>query len=74
MTVSTLYVRRSGFRPRHGRRLPGAGTQPEVERADGSTVELAGCGSAHVEPGDALVIETPAADAGQQVRSARRRR
>jgi 5-oxoprolinase (ATP-hydrolysing) len=30
-----------------------------VERADGSTVELAACDSADVLPGDTLVIETP---------------
>jgi len=30
-----------------------------VERTDGSTVELAGCDSTEVEPGDTLVIETP---------------
>ncbi|NLP98049.1 hypothetical protein HGO75_19245, partial [Mycobacterium tuberculosis] len=44
-------------------------------RADGSTVELAGCGSTHVEPGDTLVIETPGGGGyGPASTSARRRR
>jgi 5-oxoprolinase (ATP-hydrolysing) len=30
-----------------------------VERADGTTTELAGCDSTEVLPGDTLVIETP---------------
>ena len=38
---------------------PGALGRNRVERADGSTVELAGCDSAEVQPGDMLVIETP---------------
>ena len=38
---------------------PGALGRNRVERADGSTVELAGCDSTEVQPGDTLVIETP---------------
>jgi 5-oxoprolinase (ATP-hydrolysing) len=38
---------------------PGALGHNRVERADGSTVELAGCDSTEVQPGDTLVIETP---------------
>ncbi|MGB9304182.1 MAG: hydantoinase B/oxoprolinase family protein [Mycobacterium sp.] len=38
---------------------PGALGRNCIERADGSTVELAGCDSAEVQPGDTLVIETP---------------
>jgi 5-oxoprolinase (ATP-hydrolysing) len=59
MTVSTL----SGHRrvPPYGMAggSPGELGRNRVERADGSTVELAGCDSAEVEPGDTLVIETP---------------
>lgn len=68
MTVSTLSGHRR-VRP-YGMAggSPGELGRNRVERADGSTVELAGCGSTHVEPGDTLVIETPAAaDTGQQV-------
>jgi 5-oxoprolinase (ATP-hydrolysing) len=59
MTVSTL----SGHRrvPPYG--MAGGSTgdlgRNRVERADGMTVELAGCDSVEVEPGDTLVIETP---------------
>ena len=38
---------------------PGELGRNRVERADGSTVELRGCDSADVQPGDNLVIETP---------------
>ena len=38
---------------------PGALGRNHVERADGSTVELAGCDSTDVQAGDTLVIETP---------------
>ncbi|WP_238008523.1 hydantoinase B/oxoprolinase family protein [Dactylosporangium sp. AC04546] len=59
MTVSTL----SGHRrvPPYGLAggAPGALGANRVERADGSVVRLAGCGSFDVQPGDALVIETP---------------
>jgi 5-oxoprolinase (ATP-hydrolysing) len=59
MTVSTL----SGHRrvPPYGMAggSPGELGRNRVERADGSTVELAGCDSGEVEPGDTLVIETP---------------
>jgi 5-oxoprolinase (ATP-hydrolysing) len=59
MTVSTL----SGHRrvPPYGMAggSPGELGRNRVQRADGSTVELAGCDSTEVEPGDTLVIETP---------------
>jgi 5-oxoprolinase (ATP-hydrolysing) len=59
MTVSTL----SGHRrvPPYGMAGGSSGElgRNRVERADGSTVELAGCDSTEVEPGDTLVIETP---------------
>ncbi|WP_141630612.1 hydantoinase B/oxoprolinase family protein, partial [Mycobacterium tuberculosis] len=46
-----------------------------VSIISGSTVELAGCGSTHVEPGDTLVIETPGGGGyGPASTSARRRR
>ncbi|MBS4728296.1 hydantoinase B/oxoprolinase family protein [Mycobacterium sp. SM1] len=38
---------------------PGQLGHNRVERADGSTVELAGCDSTDVGPGDVLVIQTP---------------
>src|SRR5438445_156435 len=59
MTASTL----SGHRqvPPYGLAggSPGALGNGRVERADGSVVELAGCDSADIRPGDVLVIETP---------------
>ncbi|GAA1538925.1 hydantoinase B/oxoprolinase family protein [Dactylosporangium maewongense] len=59
MTVSTL----SGHRrvPPYGLAggSPGALGTNRVERADGSVVHLAGCGSVDVQPGDVLVVETP---------------
>jgi 5-oxoprolinase (ATP-hydrolysing) len=38
---------------------PGALGRNRVERVDGSTADLAGCDSIELQPGDALVIETP---------------
>ncbi|MPZ61345.1 MAG: 5-oxoprolinase [Propionibacteriales bacterium] len=38
---------------------PGTLGRNRVERANGEVVELAGCDSAEVEPGDVLVVETP---------------
>ena len=59
MTVSTL----SGHRrvPPYGMAggSPGQLGRNRVERADGRIVELAGCDSTEVQPGDMLVIETP---------------
>jgi 5-oxoprolinase (ATP-hydrolysing) len=59
VTVSTL----SGHRrvPPYGMAggRPGALGRNRVERADGSVVELAGCDSVQVRPGDVLVVETP---------------
>jgi 5-oxoprolinase (ATP-hydrolysing) len=59
MIVSTL----SGHRrvPTYGMAggSPGALGRNRVERADGSTADLAGCDSIELQPGDALVIETP---------------
>ena len=59
MTVSTL----SGHRrvPPYGMNggSPGALGRNRVVRADGEVVELAGCDSVDVLPGDRLVIETP---------------
>ncbi|MEV6925593.1 hydantoinase B/oxoprolinase family protein [Dactylosporangium sp. NPDC051485] len=59
MTVSTL----SGHRrvPPYGLAggSPGALGANRVERADGSVIPLAGCGTIDVQPGDVLVVETP---------------
>jgi len=59
VTVSTL----SGHRrvPPYGMAggAPGALGRNYVERVDGSVEELPGCGSADLDPGDVLVIETP---------------
>ncbi|GAA0663043.1 hydantoinase B/oxoprolinase family protein [Kitasatospora atroaurantiaca] len=59
MTVSIL----SGHRrvPPYGLAggAPGALGANRVERADGSVLRLAGCDSAELGPGDALVVETP---------------
>ncbi|REF35161.1 hydantoinase B/oxoprolinase family protein [Thermasporomyces composti] len=59
MTVSTLSSHRRV--PPYGMAggAPGALGRNRIERADGTVVELAGADSAHVEPGDVLVIETP---------------
>lgn len=59
VTVSTL----SGHRriPPYGMSggAPGALGGNRVERSDGTVVPLAGVDTAHLEPGDVLVIETP---------------
>jgi 5-oxoprolinase (ATP-hydrolysing) len=59
MTVSTL----SGHRrvPPYGMAggEPGALGRNRVRRAGGALVELAGCDSVDVEPGDTLIVETP---------------
>jgi 5-oxoprolinase (ATP-hydrolysing) len=59
MTVSTL----SGHRkvPPYGLAggSPGALGANRVLRADGNLVELSGCDSTDVQPGDTLIIETP---------------
>ncbi len=59
MTVSTLSQHRRV--PPYGMAggEPGALGANRVERADGTVVDLAGCGSADVRAGDVLVIETP---------------
>jgi len=59
MTVSTLSGNRR-VRP-YGMAggSPGELGRDRVERADGSTVDLAGCDSIDVQPGDTFVIETP---------------
>ncbi len=59
MTVSTLSGnRRVAPYGMHGG-APGALGRNRVERADGNIVEMAGCDSVDVGPGDVLVIETP---------------
>ncbi|MGV0627657.1 hydantoinase B/oxoprolinase family protein [Mycolicibacter minnesotensis] len=59
MTVSVLtgHRRVAPYGMAGGR--PGALGRNRVERAHGSTTELAGCDSADLTPGDVLVIETP---------------
>ncbi|BBX75308.1 hydantoinase B/oxoprolinase family protein [Mycobacterium shinjukuense] len=59
MTVSTLSGHRRVAPYGMAGGAPGALGRNHVERADGSTVELAGCDSTQVQPGDVLVIETP---------------
>jgi 5-oxoprolinase (ATP-hydrolysing) len=59
MTVSTLSGHRRVAPYGMAGGSPGGLGRNRVERADGSTVELAGCDSADVQPGDNLVIETP---------------
>ncbi|MGB8389644.1 hydantoinase B/oxoprolinase family protein [Mycobacterium sp.] len=59
MTVSTLSGHRRVAPYGMAGGSPGELGRNRVERADGSTVELAGCDSADVQPGDTLVIETP---------------
>ncbi len=59
MTVSTLSGNRRVAPYGMAGGSPGEVGRNRVERADGSTVELAGCDSADVYPGDTLVIETP---------------
>ena len=59
MTVSTLSGHRRVAPYGMAGGSPGELGRNRVERTDGSTVELAGCDSADVQPGDTLVIETP---------------
>ncbi|MBO0864237.1 MAG: hydantoinase B/oxoprolinase family protein, partial [Mycobacterium sp.] len=59
MTVSTLSGHRRVAPYGMAGGSPGQLGSNRVERADGSTVELAGCDSTRVQPGDVLVIETP---------------
>jgi 5-oxoprolinase (ATP-hydrolysing) len=59
MTVSTLSGHRNVAPYGMAGGSPGALGHNRVERADGSSVELAGCDSTEVRPGDMLVIETP---------------
>jgi 5-oxoprolinase (ATP-hydrolysing) len=59
MTVSTLSGHRRAAPYGMAGGSPGALGRNRVDRADGSTTELAGCDSADVQPGDTLVIETP---------------
>jgi 5-oxoprolinase (ATP-hydrolysing) len=59
MTVSVLSSHRRVAPYGMAGGSPGALGHNRVERADGSTVELAGCDSTEVQPGDTLVIETP---------------
>ena len=59
VTVSTLSSHRRV--PPYGMAggAPGALGRNRIERADGTVQELRGADSAHLEPGDVLVIETP---------------
>ncbi|WOQ17827.1 hydantoinase B/oxoprolinase family protein [Raineyella sp. W15-4] len=59
MTVSTLSGHRRVAPYGMAGGSPGALGRNYVKRADGSVVELAGCDSVEVGPGDTLVIETP---------------
>ena len=59
MTVSTLSGHRRVAPYGMAGGLPGELGRNHVERADGSNVELAGCDSTELQPGDTLVIETP---------------
>ena len=59
MTVSVLSSHRRVAPYGMAGGSPGALGHNRVERADGNTVELAGCDSTEVQPGDTLVIETP---------------
>jgi 5-oxoprolinase (ATP-hydrolysing) len=59
MTVSTLSGHRRVAPYGMAGGSPGGLGRNRVQRADGSTVELAGCDSAHVEAGDMLIVETP---------------
>lgn len=59
MTVSTLSGHRKVAPYGMAGGAPGALGRNRVERADGNAVELAGCDSTEVQPGDVLVIETP---------------
>ncbi|WP_040697847.1 hydantoinase B/oxoprolinase family protein, partial [Nocardia vinacea] len=59
VTVSTLSSHRRV--PPYGMAggAPGALGRNRIERADGTVQDLSGADSAHLEPGDVLVIETP---------------
>jgi 5-oxoprolinase (ATP-hydrolysing) len=59
MVVSTLSGHRRVAPYGMAGGAPGGLGRNRVERADGNTVELAGCDSTEVQPGDTLVIETP---------------
>jgi 5-oxoprolinase (ATP-hydrolysing) len=59
MTVSTLSGHRCVAPYGMAGGSPGELGRNVVQRADGSTVKLAGCDSTRVDPGDVLVIETP---------------
>ena len=59
MTVSTLSGHRRVAPYGMAGGLPGELGHNRVDRADGRTVELAGCDSTELQPGDTLVIETP---------------
>ncbi|HET9874209.1 MAG TPA: hydantoinase B/oxoprolinase family protein, partial [Mycobacterium sp.] len=59
MTVSTLSGHRKVAPYGMAGGSPGKLGHNRVDRADGSTVTLAGCDSIDVHPGDTLVIETP---------------
>lgn len=59
MTVSTLSGHRRVAPYGMAGGSPGTLGRNYVERADGSVVELAGCDSIEVGPGDTLVLETP---------------
>jgi 5-oxoprolinase (ATP-hydrolysing) len=59
MTVSTLSGHRRVAPYGMAGGSPGELGRNHIDREDGSTVELAGCDSREVQPGDSLVIETP---------------
>lgn len=59
MTVSTLSSHRRIAPYGMAGGSPGALGHNSVHRADGSTLELAGCDCIDVAPGDVLVVETP---------------
>ena len=59
MTVSTLSGHRRVAPYGMAGGSPGELGRNRVDRADGTTVELAGCDSTEVQPGDTLIIETP---------------
>ena len=59
MTISTLAGHRRVPAFGLGGGEPGATGRNWVERADGTITEMDGCDTAHVNPGDVFVIETP---------------
>ena len=59
MTVSTLSGHRRVAPYGMAGGSPGELGRNHIDREDGSTVELVGCDSREVQPGDSLVIETP---------------